>query len=57
MGTWLEYAGGGGIQVRAVVSRNLATNVTAQSDSGLLDDIAKAIAIEKEGRPLPDAAP
>ena len=57
MGIWLEPANAQGTKVRAIVSRRLATNVTAQSEGMLLDDIAKAVAIEKQGRPLPNDDP
>jgi hypothetical protein len=57
MGVWLEPANAKGTQVRAIVSRRLATNVTAQSEGMLLDDIGKAITIEKQGRPLPNDDP
>jgi hypothetical protein len=57
MGVWLEPANAQGTQVRAIVSRKLATNVFGQSEDMLLEDIGKAIAIEKQGRPLPDADP
>ena len=57
MGVWFEPANAQGTQVRVIVSRRLATNITAQSEGGLLDDIAKAIALEKQGQPLPDSDP
>jgi hypothetical protein len=57
MGVWLESANAQGTQVRAIVSRRLATNITAQSEDGLLDDMAKAVALEKQGQPLPDSDP
>jgi hypothetical protein len=57
MGVWLEPANAQGTQVRAIVSRKLATNVFAQSEDMLLDDIAKAVALEKQGQALPDTDP
>jgi hypothetical protein len=57
MGIWLEPLDAKGTRVRAVVSRRLATNWTAQSEGGLLDDIAKAIDLEKQGQTLPDEEP
>lgn len=57
MGVWIEPADPGRTGVRVIVSRKLATNVTAQSERGLLDDIAKAIALEMRGLPLPDREP
>jgi hypothetical protein len=57
MGVWLEPANAQGTQVRAIVSRKLATNVFGQSEDVLLDDIAKAVALEKQGQPLPDTDP
>jgi hypothetical protein len=57
MGVWLESANAEGTQVRAIVSRRLATNITAQSEDMLLDDIGKAVALEKRGQPLPDKDP
>jgi hypothetical protein len=57
MGVWLEPANAQGTQVRAIVSRKLATNVFAQSEDMLLDDIAKAVALEKQGQPVPDTDP
>lgn len=57
MGVWLQAANAQGTQVRAIVSRRLATNVFAQSEGMLLDDIAKAVALEKQGQPLPDTDP
>jgi hypothetical protein len=57
MGVWLEGSGPGGTQVRAIVSRKLAANVTAQSEGALLDDMQKAVELEKRGEVLPDAAP
>ena len=57
MGVWLEPANAQGTQVRAIVSRKLATNVFGQSEDMLLDDIAKAVALEKQGQPLPDTDP
>jgi hypothetical protein len=57
MGIWLQPVNAQGTQVRAIVSRRLATNVTAQSEGMLLDDMEKAIAIEKQGRPLPNDDP
>jgi hypothetical protein len=57
MGVWLQPANAQGTEVRAIVSRRLATNITAQSEDVLMDDIARAIAIEKQGQPLPDEDP
>lgn len=57
MGVWLEPANARGTQVRAIVSRKLATNIFGQSADILLEDIAKAIAIQKQGLPLPDTDP
>jgi hypothetical protein len=57
MGVWLEPANAQGTQVRAIVSRKLATNVFGQSEDMLLDDIGKAVAIVQQGLPLPDADP
>jgi hypothetical protein len=63
VGVWLEPANAPGTQVRAVVSRKLSTRVFGDPSRGakaqrmLMNDIGKAIAIEKEGQPLPDADP
>jgi hypothetical protein len=57
MGVWFEAANAQGTQVRAIVSRRLATNVFGQSEDMLLDDIAKAVTLEKQGQPLPDTDP
>jgi hypothetical protein len=57
MGVWLEPAGQNGTKIRVVVSRKLATNTTAQSEGGLLDDIAKAVGFEMRGLPLPAEEP
>jgi hypothetical protein len=54
IGMWFEAPSDGRVLVRAVVSRTVATNVTAQSEGGLLDDVAKAVALERQGRPLPE---
>jgi hypothetical protein len=44
--------------VRTVAILNLATNVFGQSDGMLMDDVLKAIELEKHGvRKLPDAEP
>jgi hypothetical protein len=57
MGVWFEPVDPSGTRVRVIVSRRLATNVTAQSEGGLLDDIAKAVALEMRWLPLPDKEP
>ncbi len=57
MGVWLQPANAQGTQVRAIVSRKLATNITAQSEGALMDDIARAISLVKQGQRLPDDDP
>lgn len=57
MGVWLQPANAQGTEVRAIVSRRLATNLAAQSADALMDDIARAISLEKRGQPLPDEDP
>jgi hypothetical protein len=57
MGIWIDPADARSRRVRAVVSRTLATNVTAQNETTLLDDMGRALVLEKQGAPLPAESP
>ncbi len=57
MGVWLEPTGPNGTNVRVVVSRKLATNIAAQSEGGVLDDIATAVGFEMRGLSPPAQKP
>jgi hypothetical protein len=57
MGVWFEPADPNGTKIRVVVSRRLATNITAQSEGGLLEAISKAVGFEMRGLPVPAEEP
>jgi len=57
MGVWISPVGEQASRVRVIVSRSYALNWTGQSESGVLGDVAKAVALVKAGKPLPDNAP
>ena len=57
MGVWIEPVRPDVTRIRVVVSRALATTVSAPSESSLLNDIERALILEKRGLPLPDSDP
>jgi hypothetical protein len=57
MGVWVDPVNAHATRIRVVVSPVVSTNVTAPTESSVLDDIERAIVREKQGLPLPDEDP
>jgi hypothetical protein len=57
IGVWLSPAGDASTRVRVIVSRAYALNWTGQTESGVLEDMGKAVTLEKAGKPLPEQSP